>query len=127
MDVEDRACLIGSVVAGLSLTWVVYSRILPTEGTLGFIVCWWLSFTGFYCLLTALRRGRVVLADRFAVVVAHSAAGLVGIALASVIGYTLVGGSRHSGTGTSSAPTCGPRDHSSRCRPVAPCMRWRAH
>ncbi|MEV6417250.1 phosphate ABC transporter permease PstA [Kribbella sp. NPDC051718] len=94
VDIEDRACLLGSVVAGLSLTWVLYDRILPTEGTLGFIVCWWLSFTGFYALITGLRRGRVVLADRFAVIIAHSAAGLVGIALTSVVGYTLIRGSK---------------------------------
>jgi phosphate transport system permease protein len=94
VDVEDRACLLGSVVAGLSLTWVLYDRILPTEGTLGFIVCWWLSFTGFYALITGLRRGRVVLADRFAVIIAHSAAALVGIALTSVVGYTLIRGSK---------------------------------
>ena len=92
VDVEDRACLIGSLLAGLSLTWVLYSRILPTEGTLGFIVCWWLFFTAFYTLITGLRRGRVVLADRFAVILAHSIAGLVGIALVSVIGYTLIRG-----------------------------------
>jgi phosphate transport system permease protein len=94
VDVEDRACLIGSVLAGLSLTWVLYNRILPTEGTLGFIVCWWLSFTALYALITGLRRGRVVLADRFAVIMANSAAGLVGIALVSVIGYTLIRGSK---------------------------------
>jgi phosphate transport system permease protein len=94
VDVEDRAVMIGAVLAGLSLTWLLYSRILPTEGTLGFIVCWWLSFTAIYTLTTGLRRGRVVLADRFAVVVAQSAAGLVGIALTSVIGYTLIRGSK---------------------------------
>jgi phosphate transport system permease protein len=94
VDVEDRACLIGAVLAGLSLTWVVYSRLLPTEGLLGFIVCWWLSFVAIYALVTGLRRGRVQLADRLASVVAHSVAGLVGTALASVIGYTLYRGAQ---------------------------------
>jgi phosphate transport system permease protein len=92
VDVQDRASLIGAVLAGLSITWVLYDRILPTEGTLGFIVCWWLSFTALYLLLTGLRRGRVVLADRFAVLLAHSGAGLVGFALVTVIGYTLYRG-----------------------------------
>lgn len=99
------------MVAGLSLTWVLYSRILPTEGTLGFIVCWWLAFTAFYTLITGLRRGRVVLADRFAVIVAHSAAGLVGIALTSVIGYTLYRGAAaltHKNFFTTDLSTAGP-------------------
>jgi phosphate transport system permease protein len=111
VDVEDRACQAGSALAGLSLTWVLYNRILPTEGTLGFIVCWWLSFTAFYVLLTGLRRGRVVLADRFAVLIAHSAAGLVGISLASVIGYTLIRGARslmHLNFFTTDLRTAGP-------------------
>ena len=94
VDVEDRACLVGALLAGLSLTWMLYSRILPTEGILGFIVCWWLSFTAIYALTTGLRRGRVVLVDRLATVVAQSVAGLVGMALASVIGYTLIRGSK---------------------------------
>lgn len=111
VDVEDRASLIGSALAGLSLTWVLYDRILPTEGTLGFIVCWWLSFTAFYLLLTGLRRGQVVLADRFAVLLAHSAASLVGFALATVIGYTLVRGSKalvHKNFFTQDLRTAGP-------------------
>src|SRR5262249_52483351 len=94
VDVEDRACLIGSALAGLSLTWVLYDRLLPTEGTLGFIVSWWGAFTALYMLITGLRRGRVVLADRFAVLLAHSGAALVGFALATVIGYTLSRGAR---------------------------------
>jgi phosphate transport system permease protein len=111
VDVQDRASLVGSAVAGLSITWVLYDRILPTEGTLGFIVCWWLSFTALYLLLTGLRRGRVVLADRFAVLLAHSGAGLVGFALATVIGYTLYRGAPslvHKNFFTQDLSTAGP-------------------
>src|SRR5256885_6993143 len=38
---DDVASLVGAAVGSLSLVWILYSRVLPLTGTLGFLVCWY--------------------------------------------------------------------------------------
>jgi phosphate transport system permease protein len=85
---DDRVAQVGSALAGLALVWIVYERVLPTSGLLGFVVCWYLAFLAVYLLVTVQRHNRVVLADRLAAVVVRSGAILVGAALVTVIAYT---------------------------------------
>jgi phosphate transport system permease protein len=63
----DGACaLLGSALGSLGLTWLVYERILPTSGVLGFWLVAFLVFLAFYGGVTALVWGRRAVADRLA-------------------------------------------------------------
>ncbi|WP_335987223.1 phosphate ABC transporter permease PstA [Glycomyces sp. MUSA5-2] len=87
-DKDDRIVQAGSAAGSLGLVWILYYRVLPTEGALGFVLCWYAAFLALYVLLTLRRRGRVVLADRLAATVIRSGAIVVGAALATVIAST---------------------------------------
>ncbi|MCW2755950.1 MAG: putative phosphate transporter permease protein, partial [Marmoricola sp.] len=50
---EDDMTLVGSVLGGLATTWLLYERVLPFSGALGFFVSWYLVFLAFYAGLTA--------------------------------------------------------------------------
>ncbi len=79
----------GSALCALCLTWILFERILPLSGTVGFWVCWYVLFLAVYStvLLTGDGRG-VALVDRVMSVICH-AAGIMVVALLSVIiGYT---------------------------------------
>ncbi|WP_081687406.1 phosphate ABC transporter permease PstA [Glycomyces tenuis] len=87
-DADDRIAQVGSAAGSLGLVWILYHRVLPTEGLLGFVLCWWIAFLLLYALVTVQRHGRVVLVDRIAAAVVRSAAVVVAAALVTVIAYT---------------------------------------
>lgn len=89
---DDRASLAGSAVASFALVWVVYDFLLPTEGQVGFVVCWILAFLGMYALVSAMGNPGTVVVDRFAGALAGIAAIVVFGALASTIVYTVAQG-----------------------------------
>ncbi|QMU71536.1 phosphate ABC transporter permease PstA [Streptacidiphilus sp. P02-A3a] len=63
----DGACaLLGSGLGALGLTWLVYERLLPTSGALGFWVSAFLVFLALYAGVTALVWGPRAVADRLA-------------------------------------------------------------
>src|SRR5258707_224243 len=61
----DGGCaLLGSAAGALALTWLLYERILPFSGVLGFWLLWYLLFLVFYGATTAMIWGRRAVADR---------------------------------------------------------------
>lgn len=89
---DDRASLAGSAVASFALVWVVYGFLLPTEGQVGFVLCWILAFLGMYALVSAMGNPGTVVVDRLAGALAGIAAIVVFGALASTIVYTVAQG-----------------------------------
>ncbi|MBP2320936.1 phosphate transport system permease protein [Kibdelosporangium banguiense] len=85
---DDVAAALGSLVGALGLVWVLYENLLPTSGPLGFFVSWFFVFVLLYAGVTAMRHPRTVIADRVAAAVIQAFAGLVGLALLLVVGYT---------------------------------------
>lgn len=96
---DDVLSVVGSLSGGLALVWLLYGNLLPTSGALGFVVCWFLAFLLLYVAVTAVRHGRVVIADRIAAATVHTLAGLVGGVLLLVVGYTFWRGSGALGHG----------------------------
>ncbi|MFI5428668.1 ABC transporter permease subunit [Aeromicrobium sp. UC242_57] len=82
---EDRLTYLGAVVASLSLTWLVYTQILPFTGRLGFIVSWYALFVILLGVLTALDRPRAVVVDRVISTLVAAAPVIVGLVLASTV------------------------------------------
>src|SRR5258708_14557151 len=58
VTLDGLCALLGSIVAAFGLTWLVYERILPTSGALGFWVVAFLVFLPFYAAVAALVWGR---------------------------------------------------------------------
>jgi phosphate transport system permease protein len=85
--------LLGAAGGALGLTWVLYERILPMSGAVGFWLGWYLVFLVFYAVVTLLTTGnRQLLVDRLVAVLATSAAVIVLAIVGNQIGYTLYRG-----------------------------------
>ena len=89
---EDLLTLIGAGAASVATTWLFYTKILPAEGAIGFVVVWYVVFVLFYAGLTGLTQPRTVVADRVVTTAVVAAPVLVGLALASVVVMTLAKG-----------------------------------
>src|SRR2546423_14971965 len=92
---DDVASLAGSALGSLSLVWVLYARVLPLTGTLGFLVCWYVAFVALYAGVTALSSGPPLgplVLDRVVATVVHAGAALVWLVLVTPIGFVFVRG-----------------------------------
>jgi len=90
---EDTLTLAGSAFGALALDWVLYERVLPFTGVLGFWICWYLLFLVGYAAIGSLQWNRLAVRDRV-VGVALTTAGLLATALViDQVGYTLIRGS----------------------------------
>jgi phosphate transport system permease protein len=87
------ASLIGSALGALSLTWVVYERLLPLSGALGFWLCCYLAFLVLYATVCATQWPGKVVADRIVAVVLSTAGLLVIAVVVDQILYTIYRGS----------------------------------
>jgi phosphate transport system permease protein len=70
---DDVYPLIGAPAGAIALVWVLYERVLPFSGTLGFWLCCYGVFLVLYAAITAMRLGRRAVTDRLALVAAASA------------------------------------------------------
>jgi len=89
---EGTLSLVGAAVSALALDWVLYERVLPFTGVLGFWVCWYILFMLCYTGVAALQWNGLAVRDRV-VSVALTSAGLLATAIVmDQVGYTLVKG-----------------------------------
>ncbi|MFM8973364.1 MAG: phosphate ABC transporter permease PstA [Actinomycetota bacterium] len=92
--IEGRDVLMvgGSALSALALTWLVYERLTPLSGALGFWVCWYLTFLAMTGTATVLAYDAVRARDRIATVVLWSVGIGVIPPLLPVVGYTITRG-----------------------------------
>jgi phosphate transport system permease protein len=89
---DDSLALWGSIVGSGGLVWVVYGRLLPFSGPLGFILCWYVTFLLLYWAVSAMSQPRPAVRDRLAAAVVYGGAAVVFFAVATTIVYTFVKG-----------------------------------
>lgn len=89
---DDLSAIIGAFAASLSVVWVLYSNIFPTAGRIGFFLCWYAAFIGFYALVTSFSHSWPVVRDRVAASAVTGGAAVVIAALVWMIGYTIFKG-----------------------------------
>lgn len=89
---DDVSALVGAAVASLATVWLLYDRILPFSGWLGFLLSWYVAFLALYAGVTALSQSRPVVVDRLASAIVQGGAAVVGLALASTVIFTVVKG-----------------------------------
>ena len=81
-SLDDQASLIGSAAGSLALVWVLFERVLPFSGTLGFLLCWFVAFLGIYSAVTSVNYPLPMVIDRVAGAIVTAGAAIVGFALA---------------------------------------------
>jgi phosphate transport system permease protein len=89
---EGTATLWGAVLGALGLVWVLYERVLPFTGVLGFWLCWYVAFLAIYATMAAMQWDRRDVVNK---VTAAGCASAGVVVLAVVFGtdlYTLVRG-----------------------------------
>jgi phosphate transport system permease protein len=79
--------LLGAAAGAIALVWVLYERVLPFTGALGFWLCCYGVFLVLYATVTAVRYGRRDVTDRLSAVVAATAALFAFAVIADQIGY----------------------------------------
>ena len=69
---EDVLAVAGSALASLCLIWVLYEKVLPFTGALGFWVCWYLLFVLIYLAVAGLLWPRLVVRNKIMAVLFSS-------------------------------------------------------
>ncbi|MER5555073.1 phosphate ABC transporter permease PstA [Streptomyces sp. NPDC002793] len=86
---SDRFALLGAAAAALSLTALLFGRMLPFDGVVGFVVVAYAVFLGLYALLVSFDEDGPTIRDRLAGVVVRTLGLILLVALAFVIVFTL--------------------------------------
>ena len=88
--IDDTASLIGAAMGSLALVWLLYERVFAFGGVVGFLLSWYGLFLVLYAGVTAVTNPRTTVVDRVAAAVAHGGAAIVGITLATTVGFIFV-------------------------------------
>ena len=86
---NDVMMLSGAFVSALCTTMLVFGRLTPLSGILGFVVVGFVVFIATYAVLVSLTEDRPAVIDKVMGVLLATAMLVAGGALASVIGFTL--------------------------------------
>jgi phosphate transport system permease protein len=89
---EGTLTLLGSAAGALGLDWVLYERVLPFTGVLGFWVCWYLLFLVFYTGMSALQWDKLAVRDKIAQVALTTGGALATAIVIDQVAYTFVRG-----------------------------------
>ncbi|MHB9859519.1 phosphate ABC transporter permease PstA [Streptomyces sp. YIM S03343] len=82
----DVYAVVGAALAALALTWVMFTRLLPFDGAIGFTVVAYVLFLLLYALLVSLDEDGPAVADRIAAAVIAS----LGLLLVAVLVFVVV-------------------------------------
>jgi phosphate transport system permease protein len=87
-DANDLGTLAGAGFAAFCLDWLLYERLTPLSGGLGFWLCWYAAFLAIYGYVVRTQVGPMAAQDRLAAVVLTTMGlGLVAVLLL-IVGYT---------------------------------------
>ncbi len=91
-DPELVTHVIGAAVGALGLNWMVYERLVPMTGAIGFWLCWYAAFLALFAAMSATTLDRVGVTDRL-VGALVTTAGLIMVAcLVGIVVFTFVRG-----------------------------------
>jgi phosphate transport system permease protein len=82
----------GSLIGSLGLVWLLYEEILPFSGWIGFVASWYVAYLAMFAIVTAIAHKPLIVVDRLWAAIITGAAGIVGLALVSTVGYTVIKG-----------------------------------
>jgi phosphate transport system permease protein len=90
---EGAATVIGAAAAALGMVWVIYERLLPFTGVLGFWLSWYVIFLVVYVVMAMLQWDTLEARNRLASVAFASAGVVVLIIVIDQVAYTILKGS----------------------------------
>ena len=90
--IDDFSLLIGTAVAAVSTTWVIYTALTPASGKTGFFVIAYVAFLLLYVMTCALELGKQNAFDNLWTVLTWSAALLLLAPLTTILLYVIVKG-----------------------------------
>jgi phosphate transport system permease protein len=111
ISLAGTATLWGAVVGALALVWVLYERVLPFSGALGFWLSWYAVFLVFYASMARMQWDRRDVVNRVTTVALAAAGAVVLLVVFGTDLYTLVRGAAsvvHLNTWTQSMAFAGP-------------------
>jgi phosphate transport system permease protein len=111
ISLAGTATLWGAVVGALALVWVLYERVLPFSGVLGFWLCWYGVFLVFYASMARMQWDRRDVINRVTAVAFAAAGAVVLLVVFGTDLYTVVRGAAsvvHANTWTQSLAFAGP-------------------
>ncbi|MEO7570841.1 MAG: phosphate ABC transporter permease PstA [Acidimicrobiales bacterium] len=86
---EDLFTLLGAFASAVCVGLLLFGRLAPVAGPLGFVVVTYVVFIATFGLLVSVGEARPVVIDKVMSVLLASAAAVAGVALVSVVGFTL--------------------------------------
>lgn len=89
---RELAVLVGSAVSALLTAWLLYYRLTPFTGGLGFLLVWYALFLLAYYLVSREAEGRVAAFDRLAAVVVGTGAVILFLPLVWVLAFVVAKG-----------------------------------
>jgi phosphate transport system permease protein len=89
---DGALTLLGAAAGALGLAWVLYERVLPFNGVLGFWVCWYVTFLVCYAAMAYLQWDRLAVRDRVASVALWTGGILATAIVVDQVAYVLVKG-----------------------------------
>jgi phosphate transport system permease protein len=89
---EGSATFIGAAGASLGLVWVIYERVLPFSGVLGFWLAWYVVFLALYWVMARMQWDRLEARNRLAAVAFGTGGVLVVLIVIEQVAYTLARG-----------------------------------
>jgi len=113
LTAADAGTLAGAAAGALGLVWLLYERILPFAGALGFWMCWYAAFLGLYWGIARSQWEARHVREKIAAAVLTGAGLLMLVVLADQVGYVVFRGSGVLGRGnflTTDMEKTGPLD-----------------
>ena len=92
LTAEEWLSLVGSALASLALVTIGYEHILDFSGTLGFLICLYLTFMVVYAVVLSVSTPRPIVVERLVTVTLWLAAAVVLFALGTTLVYTFLKG-----------------------------------
>lgn len=90
---EGSATFIGAAAAALGLVWVIYERVLPFTGVLGFWLCWYAVFLAVYFVMARMQWDALEARNRLASVAFATGGAIAILVVVDQVGYTFFRGS----------------------------------
>ena len=89
---EGVATVVGAAAGAAGLVWVLYERVLPFSGVLGFWLCWYAAFLALYAAMAALQWDTREVFHKVTTVAFITAGALTLVIVLSQVLYTLLRG-----------------------------------
>jgi phosphate transport system permease protein len=89
---EEWLSLVGSALASVALVTIGYEHILDFSGTLGFLLCLYLTFMVMYAVVLSVSTPRPIVVERLVTITLWLAAAVVLFALGTTLVYTFIKG-----------------------------------